>query len=146
MISLIVIGSPVAFNAVVSFCSLTSFCSYLIPIALLLRHRLVDKNVSYGPWNLGRFGVPVNIAALCFGLMWMVFLPFPLNMPLTWSNMNYAAPVLGVLLLAATVHWFFWGKKHFRGPIVAVQLRSNTGGQNEMSTVFSREAWVNAEL
>ena len=64
--------------------------------------------------------MPINIAALCFLLFTIVWIPFPPFRPVTAENMNYAGPIcLGVICLAL-VDWFTRGRKRFKVPVEAV--------------------------
>ncbi|EXJ86912.1 hypothetical protein A1O3_03866 [Capronia epimyces CBS 606.96] len=61
---LIYLGTPAAFNAIVSACVVGLNLSYAMPIALLVfRGRNIMEK---GPLNLGRWGYPINITALLF--------------------------------------------------------------------------------
>ncbi len=43
--------------------------SYILPIVLLMNRRLTDpRSLKFGPWSLGRAGLPVNI----FALLWTI--------------------------------------------------------------------------
>lgn len=72
--------------------------------------------IQFGPWSLGRFGMPINIFALLFGIFVCIFVPFPTQIPVTAANMNWSGPVfLGVCLLLL-VDWVFRARKTFVGP------------------------------
>lgn len=73
--------------------------------------------MTMGPWNLGVFGIYVNSIAIIYGVFICIFLPFPSEIPVTVTNMNYAGPVFGILLLFALGDWFIRGRKTFVGPI-----------------------------
>lgn len=143
LLSLIVIGSPVVFQGIISFATLSFYASYLITIALFLHHRLVNKGLVYGPWHLGRFGVPINIVATCCCIFLITFLPFPLTYPVNWGNMNYAGPIMGLILLATTAAWFLGARRFFRGPILQIRVAGEAG--QEGFTVFSRAEWLNED-
>jgi len=138
---LIVIGSPVVFQGILSFAALSNYTSYLITIALFLYHRLVNKGLVYGPWHLGKLGVPINIVATCLCTFVIVFIPFPLVYPVNWGNMNYAGPVFGLILVITTATWFIGARHYFRGPVLQIRVagEAGQGGGN----VFSRAEWLN---
>ena len=117
LLSLINIGSSIAFTALVSLPMVALSISYFIPILLLLLRKLSGKHPQYGPFKLGRWGVPINIAALCFLLFIIVWIPFPPVRPVTAENMNYAGPIcIGVICLAL-LDWFTTGRKRFKVPV-----------------------------
>jgi len=142
LLSLIGLVGSIVFTAVLSFIPLALYLSYFITIAVFLHYRINNrnKNVPYGPWQLGRLGIPINIVALCFCVFLIVFLPFPLVMPVTAATLNYAGPALAALFVVILVSWFGRAKSYFRGPIVGVAVDSGDG--HGAFTVFSREEWL----
>lgn len=77
LLSLINIGSAVAFNAILSLSTLALYVSYLIPIVLLVMKRFRKESIGLGPWNLGRWGLAINLYAVIFGVFVVIWLPFP---------------------------------------------------------------------
>jgi len=143
LLSLIVIGSPIVFQGVISFAPLSLYASYFVTIACFLHYRLVNRKLEYGPWHLGKFGVPVNIVAICVCIFLLIFLPVPLEYPVSWANMNFAGPVLGLILIVMTVIWFLGVRKYFRGPIIQIRVAGEDG--QEGFTVFGRADWLNED-
>lgn len=131
LLSLINIGSSVAFNAVLSLSSLALYISYLIPIACLIVKRLRKEEIIFGPFTLGRFGLLVNLFAFAFGTFICIFLPFPPYSHVNGSTMNYAGPVFALCLIIALADWFIRGRKHFQGPLREV---SEDAVQDEHAT------------
>lgn len=77
LLSLINIGSAVALNAILSLSTLALYVSYLIPIILLVMKRFRKEPIALGPWNLGRWGLIINLYAIIFGVFVVIWLPFP---------------------------------------------------------------------
>lgn len=140
LLSLVFLGSPVAFQALISFFALSLYMSYFITISMFLYHRIASKGVAYGPWHLGRFGIPINILALGFCVLPIVFLPFPLSVPITWRSMTYSGPILGIILLLIALSWMLGAKNQFKGPIVGMNIDSGQGGP-----IYSREQWLSED-
>lgn len=84
----------------------------------MLLRRLRGPQPSYGPFKLGALGVPLNLFSLCFLTYAMLWMPFPVTLPVNKDNMNYAGPVLGAVLLGALLDWFLTGRKRFQMPVV----------------------------
>ncbi|RAL07664.1 amino acid permease [Aspergillus homomorphus CBS 101889] len=121
LIALINIGSSAAFNAVLSLDTLALYISYLVPVLFILMKRIRNpQNLQWGPYNLGKWGIPINIFALLYGTYITIFLPWPETRPVTASNMNYGAPVFGIALLFAVVDWFAPGHKKWNGPTLVI--------------------------
>ncbi|KAJ9643988.1 hypothetical protein H2199_003854 [Coniosporium tulheliwenetii] len=130
LLSFINIGSSVALSAILSLSTISLYLSYIIPIACLLLKRLRvstrraapgqafvgEDAIVFGPFSLGRFGVLVNLYALCYACVMVPFLTLPTVLPLTKETMNYAGPVLGLVLLFAAVDYHVRGKRKFHGP------------------------------
>ena len=118
LLSLINIGSVTAFNALISLTNLGFYFSYCIPIVLFAIRRFDKSNpITFGPWNLGKFGLICNILAIAFCVFLIIFLPFPAALPVSGETMNYASPVfVGVLVLAA-INYVVRARKRFTGPI-----------------------------
>lgn len=121
LLSLLNIGSGtyVAFSAIISLSSMAIYLSYAIVLASVLNARLTE-DIKFGEWNLGNFGVPVNILGLVYTAYAFVFLPFPNYLPVTASNMNYSGPVVGVVLVGAITLWFMRARTHWDGPNRAI--------------------------
>jgi len=64
-LSLINIGSDVALNAINSLAGVSVLTSYLISIGCLIWRRLYGAPLPPHEWSLGRFGLPINVAAFC---------------------------------------------------------------------------------
>ncbi|KAF5586352.1 GABA permease [Fusarium pseudocircinatum] len=112
--------SYVAFGAITSLSSLALYLSYAIAIASIIYVRLSGSNIKLGEWNLGRFGLPVNIFALVYTLYVIIFLPFPSTLPVTGENMNYCGPVMVAVLAIAVGLWFTHARKHWNGPNLTI--------------------------
>lgn len=117
LLTLINIGSTTAFYAIISLSTLSLYISYIVPIALLLIRKLEGRHPSYGPFRLGRWGIPINMFAIAYGLYIVVWLSFPVMLPVTSATMNYASPLWFAGFLFALANWFISGRKHFRVPL-----------------------------
>jgi choline transport protein len=116
LLALINLGSTTAFLAILSLATLALYISYTIPILFVLLRKLEGRPPNYGPFRLGSWGIPINIFALVWCIFTIIWLPFPVSLPVTKTTMNYAAPVWGAGLIIALVDWFFSGHKRFRIP------------------------------
>jgi len=87
--------------------------------------KLRGDDIPFGPFRLGRFGLPINIFAIVYAIFSAIFLPFPPDVPVTAANMNYGGPVI----LFAIFDWLISGRKRFKGPIERVEIEKE--GRNE---------------
>ena len=63
--------------------------------------RKITGKVKMGPWSMGRWGIPVNIFSLVYLIFVIIWMPFPVMLSVTGTNMNYAGPVFLAILLGA---------------------------------------------
>lgn len=116
LLGLINIGSSVAFNAIVSLVVAGYLSSYLLAILCMIHARRRAGGVALGPWNLGRFGMPINIFAAAYTLITVIFTFFPPSVPVTAMTMNYSCVVYGGTVILGIVFYAVWGHKNYRGP------------------------------
>lgn len=130
--SLINIGSTIAFNAILSLTTISLYCSYIIPITCLIFMRLrvkekvydskaggaeiSEERLVFGPWNLGRWGIAINVYGACYATLLVPFMALPTKLPLTADTMNYAGPIFGAVLCFASFDYIARGRKVFVGP------------------------------
>lgn len=117
LLSFINLGSSTALNAILSLSTLALYVSYMIPIILKIIKTFRGQKIVYGPFNLGRFSLPINIFTVVYLVFISIFLPFPPEIPVTAENMNYGGPVLVGVIIFALLMWFVGGgKRRFVGP------------------------------
>ncbi|KAK5085104.1 hypothetical protein LTR24_007240 [Lithohypha guttulata] len=117
-LSLINIGSSVAFNAIVSLTVACFFGSYGIPIALLAWRRATNRPLKLGPWNWGRYGLAINIVSVCWLIITWVFAFFPIAIPVTPATMNWSCVLWGGSMILGLGWYFIRQHKVFTGPRV----------------------------
>jgi amino acid transporter len=108
--AIIVIGSKVSEDALVKIISFAAFGIYLgfqMVVFAALRARLRGW-VPSGKYTLGRWGLPVNIAALVYGVIAMLNMAWPRTPDVAWYD-NWivwlsAAVVVGFGLIYMAVH------------------------------------------
>lgn len=115
LLGLINIGSTTAFNAIVSLAVVALYTSYLIPVLLHAIRRVTGPPLQYGPFQLGKFGLPLNIFAVIYSTFIVIFLFFPPFQPVTPQNMNYACVVFGAVVLFSIFWWFMRGRHVYTG-------------------------------
>jgi amino acid transporter len=72
--------------------------------------------VRFGPFSLGRWGPAINIIALLWGLLAMLFSMFPSYQPVTPANMNYSSVVMGGWVVLGAVYYLVFQRKSYEGP------------------------------
>ena len=119
LLSLINIGSTVAFNAIGS-CALVSILgTYMISISILIMRRFRGP-LPPRRWSLGKLGLPINIGAVAWLLMVWIFCFFPIAIPVTPQTMNWNAVMFVGIAVIGLVYWFVHGKKAYSPPVFLV--------------------------
>lgn len=120
-LSMLILESTAAFSAIISLSIVAIYTSYILPIVLMLRLRIIaPKSIRYGPFNLGRWGIFVNVVGIVYSIYTSIFLLFPSQVPVTGMNMNYSVVVMMATVVFALGLWFLKGKREYRGPLKEV--------------------------
>lgn len=117
LLGLVHIGSDAAFNALTSLSLVGHYASYLLPITLVALRRFGKREIPWGPWTLGSWGLPINLFAMLYSLILIIFMVFPPFQPVTVENMNYASLMFGSVMLLSIALWFVYGSKAYNGPV-----------------------------
>ncbi|KAE8158134.1 amino acid permease-domain-containing protein [Aspergillus tamarii] len=122
--SLINIGSTVAFNAMLSLSTTALMATYLISIGCIIARRIsCDPPLPPSRWTLGRFGMPVNILAMIYA-SWSFFWSFwPNAYDVNAENFNWASVLFVGLMGISTIVYWTYARKHYDGPVVKVEGR-----------------------
>jgi amino acid transporter len=121
LLSLVLIGSDTAFNIIASLGASAILSSYIISITCISYRKITGYKLPKTRFPLGKFGLPINILALCF--LWLAFVlvffpaePSPTIVTMNWSCLIYGAVVLFALIAFAT------NKRHsYHGPVKYVR-------------------------
>lgn len=109
----------VAFGAITSLAIFSILFSYVVILVILINVRFTT-GIEKSQFDLGRWGLPLNLYALIHTLYVMIWLPFPTDVPVTAGTMNYNLPIFAGVMIGAVGTWFFWAKKHWLGPNLAI--------------------------
>ena len=123
VLSLINIGSTVAFNAILSLSTVALMATYILSIACVVARRFSGEPLPPARWTLGRMGLPINIAALVY-TTWGFFWSFwPNSHDVTVSNFNWACVLFVGLMSVSAILYFAYARKIYEGPVVKVEGR-----------------------
>ncbi|TVY35551.1 Choline transport protein [Lachnellula subtilissima] len=141
LIGLITVGSPVAFNDIISLCVGSLYASYLIASALLLVRRVQGKiklssapemerrnnfpgmagDLTWGPWRVPEpFGTIINVIGVLYLIVLIFFTFWPPATPTTALTMNYDIVMLAGVAFLSSFYYYFWAYKTFNGPIIEI--------------------------
>lgn len=90
----------------------------------MILRRLRGGKINFGPWTLGRWGLPINIFAAVYTLVTVVFSFFPPSIadPITAANMNYSCLVYGGVILLGMVYYAIIGHRYYMGPSIEMSV------------------------
>ncbi|KAJ9669246.1 GABA/polyamine transporter [Coniosporium apollinis] len=121
LLLLLIFAGELAIGALFSVGAIAAFVAFTIPI--FIRVCFVRDRFRPGPWNLGRFSIPIGIVASAFVALMVPIMCFPwTTVPegLTVEDMNWTALVYGGAMLFIIIWWFVSARKWFKGPKVNV--------------------------
>jgi amino acid transporter len=104
-----------AYYVVTAICVMTLYWAYGIPIFLNLRNKLRRRGEyttpETAPWNLRKWGVPLNLISVAWIVVISVLMALPPNELVLWTT------VLIILFMLA--YWQLDVRKRFSGPVPA---------------------------
>ncbi|KAK5708969.1 GABA/polyamine transporter [Elasticomyces elasticus] len=117
----LIFGGGLAIGAIFSIGALAAFVAFTTPI--FIRVFFVGNRFRPGPWNLGRFSIPIGAIASAFVILMVPILCFPSSTgsDLTAADMNWTCVVYGGPMLIVLIWWFVSARKWFKGPKVNVE-------------------------
>lgn len=75
------------------------------------------NSMEKGPFNLGKWSLPINVISLIWISFFAVILCFPAVSPVSPVSMNYASLMIGAVLLFALFFWIVSGRRFYKGPM-----------------------------
>jgi len=123
LMTLLIFAGEVAIGAIFSIAACAAFVAFTIPI--FIRVFFVGNRFRPGPWNLGKFSLPIGALACSFVMIMVPVLCFPAltGSDLNASLMNWTCVVYGGPMLGAITWWIVDAHKWFKGPRVNIEHR-----------------------
>lgn len=121
LLSLINIGSTTALRSISSLGAVAILSSYIVTIGTLIWRRLFGAPLPPRRWSLGRYGLLVNITAVCFVVPMFLFAFFPLTKQVDRETFNYACVMFVGVLSIAVVYYLVKGRHVYDGPVALIQ-------------------------
>ncbi|KAI9712457.1 MAG: hypothetical protein M1820_001670 [Bogoriella megaspora] len=142
LLSLIGIGSSIAFNDIISITVVGLYSSYLLALVLLFWRRITGAihdswsdtlpsepinthhgQLVWGPFRLPKMiGAIVNAIAIAYLCIVFIFSFWPPAQPVTAATMNYACLVFGATLLFSVVWYFAYARRTYEGPVIDIEV------------------------
>ncbi|MCJ1451253.1 hypothetical protein MMC28_001589 [Mycoblastus sanguinarius] len=121
LLALINIGSTTVFNAFTRLTVASFYSAFTIAATVMLWKRLTtpDANFRWGPFKLGRFGVPVTVISIAYSIVGWFFSFWPPTAKVTVGSMNWSVVVYMVVLVLSVAYWLVRARHVYTGPIVS---------------------------
>lgn len=113
-VGLLVLGSDLAFYAIISGGGVTLQVSYCIPILCV-----VSRGRSILPprphFDLGKWGYMINVVSLLWSVVVVLFFVFPQYGPVVGAiaNMNWAIAILAGVVVFGGIYWVCKGRREY---------------------------------
>lgn len=121
VLSLFIIGSPVAFSILTSLSLTGLISSYLLAVSCILAKRIRGEPFPPSRFNLGKFGFVCNGIAVCFLLVAWIFMFFPTAPHPAPASMNWSVVIYGFVVILFTVYFVVRGRHQYAGPVEYVR-------------------------
>lgn len=121
LLSLIQIGSTIAYHNITSLGLAALLSSYMVCIACVLGKRVRGEELLKRRFSLGAWGGLVNVVALVFLVVVFVLIFFPSHQDPILGDMNWAVLIYGGVLILSAVYFAVKGRKVYRGLVTYVR-------------------------
>ncbi|TLD39557.1 gb [Venturia nashicola] len=121
LLSLINIGSSIAFNQICSLGLSALLTSYLVSIACIALKRWRKEPLLKRSFDLGRWGLAINIISMLFLALIFVICFFPPSPNPAVADMNWAILIYSSVVIFALMWFAIKARKVYVGPITYVR-------------------------
>lgn len=121
LLSLINLGSAVAFNSITSLSTCALLTAYLVCIGCMIWRRVTNASLLPSPFSLGRYGLAVNIIAMVFVVIFLLLAFFPEYQNPTVETMNWNIVIYSGVTLFSLIYYFLYGRHVYAGPVEYVR-------------------------
>jgi choline transport protein len=125
ILSLINIGSSVAFNAIISLQLMALMSTYAISIGCVLYARTLGarsgQRLPPAQWSLGRWGTLINAIGFVYCVFILFWTPWPTAANPDATTFNWAIVMMSAAVILSTAWYFIGGRKKYQGPVALVR-------------------------
>lgn len=122
LLSLLNIGSTVAFSSVASLSISGVLASYIVSIGCMTRKRILNELLLPSKFSLGRWkGFALNVASLIYLVVFFVLSFFPVDKDPSLTVMNWACLMFGATIIFALLYYVIKGRRVYDGPVEYVR-------------------------
>lgn len=121
LLSLINIGSTIAYNNITSLGVNALLSSYIVSISCVALKRWRKEPLLARRFSLGPFGFAINVFSILFLILVYTFCFFPPIPQPPLEEMNWSILIYGVVVLFALAYFFVKGRRVYVGPVEYVR-------------------------
>jgi amino acid transporter len=131
LLSLINIGSTVAFEAIVSLNVAALMSTYMVSISCVLYRRIYEPNLlPPARWSFGRrSGLFVNGIGLSYSIFVFFWSFWPVEKDVHADSFNWSVVIFSGVTVIASFMYLVQGRKMYSGPVTSVVGRSGGSSQ-----------------
>ncbi|TKX24010.1 amino acid permease-8 [Elsinoe australis] len=112
------LGSSTAFDAMLSLYGSAQLFSFTLAIACFVYRRLKrPESIRSARWGLGRWGLPINIAAIVYTIFATFWTFWPVSVPESPEDMNWVSVIFVGVVVLSVAFFFTTAKAVFKGPV-----------------------------
>jgi choline transport protein len=118
MLALINLGSSVTFNALTGLTVAGFYSAFMVAASVMLHRRLTTPatDIAWGPFRLGKAGIPLTIFALVYSFIGWFFSFWPPVSDVTVETFNWSLAVYFGIMFLAMGWWVVMARKTYKGP------------------------------
>jgi amino acid transporter len=120
LLLLLIFAGDIAIGAIFSVGAISAYVAFSIPIGIKVFY--AHKRFRPGPWNLGRYSLPIGYLSCFYVVLMTPILCFPQyrGADLSPAAMNWTVVVYFGPMLFAIFWYFVYARKFFKGPKINV--------------------------
>ncbi|KAJ5591694.1 uncharacterized protein N7459_002063 [Penicillium hispanicum] len=122
LLSLINIGSSVAFNAIMSLGTAALLTSYLMSISCVRLRRWRNQPLPPARWTMGKFSPICDTISILVLLVIWTFSFFPLTKSGAPADMNWSVAIFGGVVIIALGYYALYARHTYKGPVTRVKM------------------------
>jgi choline transport protein len=121
LLSLIGIGSAVALNSILSLATVAILTGYIGSIGCIIWRRWTSQPLLSSKFDLGKWGLTINIIAMGFLIFFLVAAFFPPMPNPTAETMNWSILIYSVTIIGSLIYFALYGRHKYAGPVEYVR-------------------------
>jgi len=135
---LIALGSTAAFNAFTGLTIAGFYSGFIIAASVMLYKRLTtpSSDILWGPFKLGKAGVPITIFAICYSFIGWLFSFYPPVAEVSVTTWNWSMVVYWCVIFIALLWWVLRARHYYTGPRIELRDLPHSKGANQQKEII----------